>query len=194
MCCHENEASCGTNLIFRQILIDSFELRGMEMKTSPPHDPSGWEIGALMAEVGAERTVEISSWRAQELVKIVFIEAREKTVQWFSDRREAVRGVEGALRGPPLKATLWGGRRRERVLAAPAQLEFHSRVLRLNIFIAKHCAIYSSNAHQLACPPGLRKFPRESIRHVAVSATRGDDALPTPGMSKAFIWSPHRLG
>lgn len=63
------------------------------------------------------------------------------------------------------------------MLAAPSQLEFHSRVLRLNIFIAKHCTVHASNARELASPLGLLKFPGGCICHTVVSATRGDDAM-----------------
>lgn len=67
--------------------------------------------------------------------------------------------------------------------------------LKAKHLIAKHCTIYSSNTHQLVCPAGLLKFLRGCICHMAVNATRGgDEALPTPGISKAFICSPHRLG
>lgn len=71
--------------------------------------------------------------------------------------------------------------------AAPSQLEFHSRVLRLNIFIAKHCTIYSSNAQQFESPPGLLQFSRACMCHLVVNATRGDEAVPTPGAPKAFF-------
>lgn len=79
-------------------------------------------------------------------------------------------------------------------MAAPSQLEFHSRVLRLNIFIAKHCTIKSSNAHELGSPPGLLRLLRRRTCRGVVHATRGEEALPTPGVPKAFVSSAHRLG
>lgn len=64
------------------------------------------------------------------------------------------------------------------MLAAPSQLEFHSRVLRLNIFIAKHCTVHASNAHELTSPLGLLKFPGGGCMcHTVVNATRGDDVM-----------------
>lgn len=63
------------------------------------------------------------------------------------------------------------------MLAAPSQVEFHSRVLRLNIFIAKHCTVHASSARELASPLGLLKFPRGCICHPVVNATRGDNVM-----------------
>lgn len=62
------------------------------------------------------------------------------------------------------------------MLAAPSRLEFHSRVLRLNIFRAKHCTVCSSHRHQLVWPLGLLKFPRGCLCHLVVNAARVSEA------------------
>lgn len=79
----------------RQIHIDSLE-RWVEIKTCP-REHLGWENGAFSdgwSQCWDDSEIS-SSWRAQELVKVIFIEASKKAVRWFSDRR-----VAGALSVP----------------------------------------------------------------------------------------------
>ena len=66
--------------------------------------------------------------------------------------------------------------RGKRVLAVLPRLEFHSRVLRLNICRAKHGTVCSSNTRQLIWPLGLQKFPRGCLCHLVVNAARVSEA------------------
>lgn len=86
---------------------------------------------SLVAANGVEGTVKSPQLEGTRAGGSIGLEASEKAVQ-FCDRGEATLGSESALRGFLFKQHEWGG-----VLVAPSQLEFHSRVLRLNIFIAK---------------------------------------------------------
>lgn len=102
------------------------------MKTSPQEHLGSQENGNFSDGCLRcwEDTEISSSWRAQELVKVIFTEASEKTVQWFTQKRGCP-GPSGPAVGLLFKQRYVREKKGEGVLAAPGELEFHSRVLRL---------------------------------------------------------------
>lgn len=96
-----------------------------------------------------------------------------------SDRETEERpcgGLSRPLGVSSLSNTTWGGGEGKRVLAAPSRLEFHSKVLRLNICRAKHSTVCSSNARQLEWPLGLLTVPGGCLCHLVVNAARVSEA------------------
>ena len=131
-----------------------------------------------MAVVRAGRTLKSHPIRGHESWwrSSLLMQARRQCNDGVN-RGEAVWGPKRALGGLLFKQHyVRKGEEGKRVLAAPSRLEFHSRVLRLNIFRAKHCTVCSSHTHQLIWPPGLLKFPRGRMCHLVVNAARVSEA------------------
>lgn len=129
----------------------------------------------------------ISSWRAQELVKIIFIEASEKTVQWLTEERQSG-GRVCPQWASSLSDTPWGGRRGESV-GSSITVGVPFKGLKAKHLYCKTLYSPCIKCTRTCISTRAPKIPRGVHMPYGGQCNKGRrrHALPTPGIPKAFI-------